>query len=379
MRIGVDASNIREGGGVVHLQKILEHVDLLKCGIDKVVVWGGGNTIDKLPSRSGIELKNMRVLNNDIARRLLWQQGELYNLANNNCDILFVPGGSYLGGFRPYVTMFQNMQVFDAKERRRENFKEWLRIRMLQTVQTLTFKRASGLICLSEYASNYLCQHYPLLFDKTKVQLIPHGTEHFKNYDSMTRSESSNDSQILKILYVSTVKQYKHQWNLIDAVGALMNEGIELELHLVGGGDVGALQKMKQAIKRNHTCSKKIIYHGSLPYEETLEWFKKVDMFVFPSTCENMPVVLLEAMTFGLPILSSDRGPMPEVLKDSGLYFNPESVTSIKNSLRYIIKNPKLRKHLGEKAKQYSLEYSWNKCADETFVFLHSVYGKYFE
>jgi len=240
----------------------------------------------------------------------------------------------------------------------------------------MTFKRASGLICLSEYACNYLYQYYPKLLEKTKVQLIPHGTDFFSNFDHMVRSENSDESNILKILYVSTVKNYKHQWNLIDAVGLLMKEGISLELHLVGGGDPLALHMMRQAIKRNNSFSKKIFYHGSLPYDETMECFKEADIFVFPSTCENMPVVLLEAMTYGLPILSSDRGPMPEILKDSGLYFNPESVTSIKSCIRYIIENPNLRKRLATKAKQYSLAYSWKKCADETFAFLRSVYEK---
>ena len=81
-------------------------------------------------------------------------------------------------------------------------------------------------------------------------------------------------------------------------------------------------------------------------------------------------------MTAGLPIASSDRGPMPEVLKDAGLFFNPESVTSIKNCLRYLIENPDLRQRLGEKAKFYSQAYSWEKCADETLEFLSSVYEK---
>ena len=110
-----------------------------------------------------------------------------------------------------------------------------------------------------------------------------------------------------------------------------------------------------------------------------MEWYSKVDMFVFPSTCETFGISLLEAMTAGLPIASSDRGPMPEVLKDAGLYFNPESVTSIKNCLRYMIENPNLRKRLGAKAKQYSQAYSWKKCADETFAFLRSVYEKKYE
>ena len=70
---------------------------------------------------------------------------------------------------------------------------------------------------------------------------------------------------------------------------------------------------------------------------------------------------------------------MPEILKDAELYFNPESVTSIKNCLRYMIENPNLRKRLGVKAKQYSLAYSWKKCADKTFAFFRSVNKKKYE
>ena len=131
---------------------------------------------------------------------------------------------------------------------------------------------------------------------------------------------------------------------------------------------------MLDAIHRNKSDRNFIFYHGSLPYKETLEWYHKADIFVFPSTCETFGISLLEAMTAGLPIASSDRGPMPEVLKDAGLYFNPESVTSIKNCLRYMIENPNLRQRLGKKAKQYSQTYSWKKCANETFAFLSSVY-----
>ena len=116
MKLGIDASNILTGGGVTHLKKILEHADLSKYGIQQVVVWGGANTLEELPQRSGSGLHYLEVLNNSFSRRLLWQQMKLSKLAKNSCDILFVPGGLYLGGFRPYVAMFQNMQVFDTKE-----------------------------------------------------------------------------------------------------------------------------------------------------------------------------------------------------------------------------------------------------------------------
>ena len=376
MILGIDASNIQAGGGVTHLQKILEYGEPEKHNISQVKVWGGHNPLGQFPQKSWLDLIDISALNKPLHRRLLWQQIELAKLAQKDIDLLFVPGGLYMGSFRPYVTMFQNMQIFETKELNRERNKEWLRLKLLQLAQRHTFQKASGLICLSEYAHNYLTQYYPRLVDKTSVQLIAHGTETINNGTPVSRTENSNDPQILKILYVSTVKKYKHQWTLIDAVDLLREEGIPIELHLVGGGDSQALSWVRKATQKKDPEREFIFVHGSLSYEETLEWYNKVDMFVFPSTCETFGISLLEAMTAGLPIASSNRGPMPEVLKDAGLYFNPESVTSIKNCLRYMIENRDLRQRFGIKAKQYSQTYSWKKCADETFGFLSSVHER---
>ena len=364
MRLGIDASNIRSGGGIIHLQKILEQAEPNKHLINRVIVWGGDTAIENLPDKPWLELHKISYLNQQSPLRLFWQQTKLGKLAHECCDILFVPGGFYLGGFRPYVSMFQNMQIFESKERNREGFsKEWLRLCLLQWGQSRTFRDASGLICLSEYARNYLTQYHSSVTAQTPVQLIAHGTKKIQNEHSVSVIKETPKNDTLKLLYVSTVKKYKHQWNLIDAVGLLRKEGIPIELHLVGGGDSHALNLMQDAILRNKLEKNFIFYHGSLPYKETLEWYHKADMFVFPSTCENLPIILLEAMTAGLPIASSDRGPMPEVLKDAGLYFNPESVTSIKNCLQYMIENPDLQQSLGAKAKQYSQAYSWKNCA----------------
>ena len=376
MRLGIDASNVRSGGGIIHLQKILEQTEPEAHLISRVIVWGGDTPLDNLPDKPWLELRKISNLNQQIPQRIFWQQTKLGKLATESCDLLFVPGGIYLGGFRPYVSMFQNMQIFESKERSREGFsKEWLRLCLLKWAQSRTFRDASGLICLSEYASNYLTQYHSVI-TKTPVRLIAHGTKQIQSEHSVSVKKKNTNNETLRLLYVSTVKKYKHQWNLIDAVGLLRKDGIPIELHLVGGGDSPALNLMQDAIHRNKSDKNFIFYHGNLPYEQTLEWYHKAEIFVFPSSCETFGISLLEAMTTGLPIASSDRGPMPEVLKDAGLYFNPESVTSIKNCLRYMIENPNLRQSLGKKAKQYSQTYSWEKCADETFEFLSSVYEK---
>ena len=100
------------------------------------------------------------------------------------------------------------------------------------------------------------------------------------------------------------------------------------------------------------------------------------DITLSASTCENFPIILLEAMISGIPIASSYYASMPEILKDSALYFNPESISSIKKCIRYMVENKNLLKDMGEKTKIYSQAYTWKKCADETFSFLYNIYEK---
>jgi glycosyltransferase involved in cell wall biosynthesis len=102
----------------------------------------------------------------------------------------------------------------------------------------------------------------------------------------------------------------------------------------------------------------------------------EADLFVFASSCENMPVTLLECMSMGLPIACSRRGPMPEVLGDGGIYFDPHNSESIAEALDQICQSPNLRLNLAHAAKQLSKQYSWQRCADETFAFISNTYKK---
>jgi glycosyltransferase involved in cell wall biosynthesis len=84
-----------------------------------------------------------------------------------------------------------------------------------------------------------------------------------------------------------------------------------------------------------------------------------------------MPNSLIESMATGLPIACSNRGPMPEILIDGGVYFDPEDYLSISSAIKELIKDPNLREEKAHKAKQYSKIYTWNRCSRETCEFLN--------
>ncbi len=92
-----------------------------------------------------------------------------------------------------------------------------------------------------------------------------------------------------------------------------------------------------------------------------------------------MPNILTETMAAGLPVACSNRGPMPEILGDAGVYFDPEDPQSITTALQRLIASPELRTQLASASFAAAQQYTWRRCADETFHFLAEAYSKYFQ
>ena len=100
---------------------------------------------------------------------------------------------------------------------------------------------------------------------------------------------------------------------------------------------------------------------------------RRAEVFVYASSCENLPNILIEAMAAGLPIASSSRGPMPEVLGDAGLYFDPEDPAGLALRLRELAESHELRASLAQRAFERAAGYRWDRCAEQTFAFLAEV------
>ena len=112
---------------------------------------------------------------------------------------------------------------------------------------------------------------------------------------------------------------------------------------------------------------------GHVDFDLLHELYQHVDVFVFASSCENLPNILIEAMAAGLPIACSERGPMPEVLGDAGVYFDPEEPVSIVSAIQKLGDDASLRALLAQRAWQRAQDYSWARCARETLNFVAFV------
>ena len=107
-----------------------------------------------------------------------------------------------------------------------------------------------------------------------------------------------------------------------------------------------------------------------IPNSNVADLIAKADLFVFASSCETFGIALLEAMTIGVPIACSNRSSLPETLKDGGEYFDPQAPESIANAIDNLVRDPARRLRLANRAMTLAKNYSWRRCAQETWGFI---------
>jgi len=371
MILGIDASNLGPGGSMTHLTNLLAVARPGEYGIERLVVWGGSANLARLPEQPWLEKVAVPALDGGLRERLFWQRFRLPALARERCDVLFVPGGNARpGGFHPLVTMSRNMLPFEWRELRRYGLSRMtLRLLLLRFGQSRTFARADGLIFLTEYARSAVSQVSKL---PALVSVIPHGVEErFRIAPREQRPLSAcSMEQPLRALYVSIVDVYKHQGNVARAVHALRATGLPIAIDFVGPAYAPALAPFLATLRELDPEGHTLRYAGSVPFDKLHELYRAAELFVFASSCENMPNVLLEGMAAGLPIACSKRGPMPEVLGDTGICFDPERVDDIARALRELAEDAALRQRLAAAASEHARRFSWERCAQETLAFI---------
>lgn len=374
--LGVDAANIRLGGGRTYLIELLAHFDPHATAFTKIIVWGSRETLDCLPDHPLVSKVFCPELDGTLLKRTWWQVFQLPSLARQaGCDLLFVPGGVFMCSFKPIVTVSLNLLPFSPREiakygYSRQAAKFWL----LRWLQGRSFKRSSGLIFLADYPRSVINEKVSPL--PSSQATIPLGVSNAFDRQVRPQREISSYSKgdPYKIVYVSSLHPYKNHKVLIAAVAKVREStGWPIRLDLVGPGSSEQEAELKlfaQSFKDSETW---LQFSGNLPYLKLSDLYGHADLGAFSSSCENMPNILTEMMASGLPIVSSRMRPMPDILKDGGVYYDPMSESETASAIVKVISDPVLRASIAERGKEVSRRYTWESAALDTFKFLERL------
>jgi len=166
------------------------------------------------------------------------------------------------------------------------------------------------------------------------------------------------DNNIL-ILFVGYLDAFKGIFELIDAFYEVNKNKDNIKLMVIGEGPKE--NELKKKVSKLD-LEKSVIFTGNINPNDMPPYYQNADIFVLPSYTEGLPLVLIEAMACGLPVVVSNVGGIPEIIEDckNGFLIPPKNVKELSEKLGIIIKDNDLKRDFSKRSVEIIYESSLN-------------------
>lgn len=151
------------------------------------------------------------------------------------------------------------------------------------------------------------------------------------------------------ILFAATLYKEKGYLDLIEAFGKIATKHPEWKLLLAGNGN----QEEGIALAEMYNVADRVKFLGWIRGEDKDKAFRTSSLFCLPSYAEGFPMAVLDAWAYGLPVVTTPVGGIPDIVVDgkNGLLFNPGDINALSKKLDTLIKDTELRNKLSEEAR----------------------------
>jgi glycosyltransferase involved in cell wall biosynthesis len=213
----------------------------------------------------------------------------------------------------------------------------------------------ANIILLSKHLYFDIQQFVP----KEKIHICPNGIVD-ERQEAICRWQKAK--RAVRILFLSNLIESKGVFVLLEACKILKNKNIPFECVFIGGeGNITALRFSKKVNQLD--LQEEVFYQGEKYGDEKLQAFLETDIVSFPTYFETFGLVILEAMSHSLPIVSTFEGGIPDIVEDgvTGFLVPQKNVLALAEKLELLIKNPVLRQQMGKAGRlkyeqQFTLE-----------------------
>lgn len=221
--------------------------------------------------------------------------------------------------------------------------------KLLKPLWNRVVRNAACITSPTEYLKNLILENLDEGDYCCNIKIIPNGVDP-ENFNLKKKEK--------KILVVTRLFERKGVQYVIDAIKDIKDH----ELIICGDGPFREnLERQIGKLKVSNIHLLGFVSTERLKYE-----YETSSIFVLPSSAENFPVVLLEAMASGCAIITTDSTGCPEVVGDTALLVRPKSSDEIRTALNKLINNDQLRTELGLKAKQrVEKNFTWEMVAKD--------------
>ncbi|MGF1778978.1 glycosyltransferase family 4 protein [Vibrio nomapromontoriensis] len=235
---------------------------------------------------------------------------------------------------------------------------------VLKLGERFAVKYANEVIVISEVINDLIKHEY----QRYDAHLIYNGVNPAIGYSKETISTILERHQLVERGYIVAVGRFVEEKGFHDLIDAYQASGLDMPLVLVGDTDHESdySYSLKQAAKKTPG----VILTGFLKGEALQVVFSQARLFVMPSYHEGLPIALLEAMSYSLPVVVSDIAPNRVIELNSDCYFPVKDVAMLAQALQQRCTLPQQDYH------QYLARYDWHKIAKQTADVYRKAMGK---
>jgi glycosyltransferase involved in cell wall biosynthesis len=295
-----------------------------------------------------------------------------------NADVVFGMGNAGLKNIsvKQAVLVQDSHMLYDEQHYRNERFMGKIKWRYQKYRMKKCLNDIDMIFCQTPIAKSRFAEvfHYP----SDKIELMPNAVSEFAlQPDNKPKvPDILKKSGFFNLFYLAKFYAHKNFEILIDLFRKNRTALEDVRCFVTISPDQHKnATKFLDAIQK-YELQDHIVNMGPLSQEQLAEYFLHCDGLLFPTLLESFSGTYLEAMHFGLPIMTSDLDFARYICDDSALYFNPWDADDIARTILELKNNPKLRQKLICKGKKRVGVFfkSWNEITTEVMKKLEKLY-----
>lgn len=248
---------------------------------------------------------------------------------------------------------------------------EFFRPRALRALKSLVKRgvhRAKRIICVSEHVRDVILEQFDIPEDRFTV--IYHGVNPtFRRYSESEATDVVAEKFGIRdpyILFVGKLVAQKNIGRLLEAYDRFrQRNGDDIKLVLAGRTYAGLNSEFESTMERLN-MGDSVIQLGHVNNYDLPALYGAAQMFAFPTRYEGFGIPILEAMSCGVPVLTSTTSCVPEVAGDGAVLIDPYDVDAIEDGMTRICNDKSLRDDLKRRGLARAANFSWQKAAEET-------------
>jgi len=296
---------------------------------------------------------------------------------------VFYSPSHYAPRFSPFPTVISIMDLWHHRHPEQFDKKD---LYQLTEWEKYSVKKARKIITISEFSKSEIIKFYKV--KPEKISIAYPGYDNFKFLILNFKSKLKNQISIIRnkygikgnyLLYLGTLQPKKNIEGLIEAFKLVISDQLSVNggkksVTLVIAGKKGWLyEEIFEKVKKLG-LEEKIVFPGFVSEEEKPYLIAGAEAFVFPSFYEGFGIPVLEAMSLGVPVITSSEASLPEAGGEAAIYCNPYSAEDIAQALdKALSLNKSQRDEIIALGIKQTDKFSWENCARKVIETLESI------